>query len=130
MRAEEFARKIFEKTSWPRDEMCPPPLEAQEGLNILIDHFLGKDWYVVMPIGTKQVNTEAVYEILRSYPEKKRVRRFFQKLFCRHDWVETDSMLVDVGRNKVFWLECRKCGKRTITTLDGRKKFERKRSNA
>lgn len=48
-----------------------PPLEPQIALNILIEHFLGKDWYTPNPIGAKQVNTEAVYEILSRYPKKR-----------------------------------------------------------
>lgn len=47
-----------------------PPLEPQIALNILIEHFLGKNWYTPNPIGAKQVNTEAVYEILSKYPRK------------------------------------------------------------
>lgn len=48
-----------------------PPLEPQIALNILIEHFLGKDWYTPNPIGVKQVNAEAVYEILGRYPKKR-----------------------------------------------------------
>lgn len=54
-----------------RKNIFSPPLEPQVALNILIEHFLGEDWYTPNPIGVKQVNTEAIYEILRKYPEKK-----------------------------------------------------------
>lgn len=43
------------------------PLQAQEALNILIDHFLGEDWYVSDPLGPTQVNAIAVDEILSKY---------------------------------------------------------------
>lgn len=42
-------------------------LQAQEALNILIDHFLGEDWYVVDPFEPTQVNAIAVDEILSKY---------------------------------------------------------------
>lgn len=48
-----------------------PPTNAQEGLNILINHFLGENWYSVNPISQEQINTEAIYLILRKYPEKR-----------------------------------------------------------
>lgn len=55
----------------------PPPTEAQEGLNILIKHFLGEDWYTANPISQEQVNTEAIYQILENHPKKKKC--FFTK---------------------------------------------------
>lgn len=42
-------------------------LQAQEALNILIDYFLGEDWYVADPLGPTQVNAIAVDEILSKY---------------------------------------------------------------
>ena len=53
------------------------------------------------------------------------MRGFFKRLFCEHEWVEIDNTLIDAGRNKIFWLECEKCGKSSTTTLDGHKKFKR-----
>lgn len=69
--------------------MCPPPTKAQDGLSILMAHFLGEDWYTVFPLNQEQANTEAIYEILRCYPTKKdkkeRLRKklihFVDKLF-------------------------------------------------
>jgi len=69
MNAEVFKQVIFNNADKDYG-LCPPPLEAQYGLNILIDHFLGHNWYTVMPISQKQVNAEAIYEILRKYPKK------------------------------------------------------------
>lgn len=51
--------------------LCPPPLSAQEGLDVLIEHFLGKGWYTIMPLNQEQVNTQAVYEILEKYSKKR-----------------------------------------------------------
>lgn len=65
----------------------PDGTDAQEGLNILIKHFLGDDWYVVDPLPNCQVNTLAIYEILQKYPKKqslfKRVKRFFIQFFSK-----------------------------------------------
>lgn len=58
-------------TEEDKKSIFSPPLEPQIALNILIEHFLGKDWYTPNPIGVKQVNTEAVYEILSRYPRKR-----------------------------------------------------------
>jgi hypothetical protein len=70
MDSEKFKKIILEKSDKDYG-LCPPPIDAQYGLNILVEHFLGRNWYVTMPISQKQVNAEAIYEILRKYPEKK-----------------------------------------------------------
>lgn len=51
--------------------LCPPPLKAEEGMQILIEHFLGKDWYTTLPLSQDQGYTEAVCAILDN--NKKRV---------------------------------------------------------
>ena len=56
--------------------------DAQEGMRILYKHFLGEDWHVVDPLCNAQVNTVAIYEILKKYPSgsirriKKHKRRY------------------------------------------------------
>jgi len=82
MKAEDFAAQIYAESDpkWKND-LCPPPLDAQKALDILIDHFLGDKWYVVMPLPPKQVNTEAVYDILTKYPNPMRtglLKRIFR----------------------------------------------------
>ena len=52
--------------------LCPPPIKAEKGLDILIRHFLGDDWYVVMPLSQEQVYTEAICAILEKTQKKKR----------------------------------------------------------
>lgn len=69
---EDFLEKEV-MTEEDKKNIFAPPLEPQIALNILIEHFLGKDWYTPNPIGAKQVNTEAVYEILSRYPKKRRL---------------------------------------------------------
>lgn len=70
---EDFLEKEIMKEE-DKKNIFAPPLEPQIALNILIEHFLGKDWYTPNPIGVKQVNTEAVYEILGRYPKKNGLR--------------------------------------------------------
>ena len=55
--------------------LCPPPIEAQEGLNVLIDYFLGEDWYVTMPVSQEQCNTEAIHSILSLYRTKHHAKK-------------------------------------------------------
>lgn len=73
MDAKEFKNFMLENSEKDYG-LCPPPLNSQEALKILTKHFLGDDWYVVMPLNQQQVNTEAVYEILRKFPEKKSIK--------------------------------------------------------
>ena len=78
MKAEEFSKQLFENSDKDYG-IFPPPTDAQEGLDILITHFLGENWYTTLSICNAQVNSEAIYEILRIYPngeqEKERKRK-------------------------------------------------------
>lgn len=38
----------------------------------MIDYLLGKDWYVVDPLGQTQINEIALYEILEKYSKQYR----------------------------------------------------------
>jgi hypothetical protein len=58
-----------------KDNICPPPLNAQLAIDFLKDYLLGEDWYVVMPISTEQANTEIVHAILKKYSKKCRKER-------------------------------------------------------
>ena len=49
-----------------------PPMEDKKALDFLTDYLLGENWYVVDPIGPKQVNTNRVHEILWKYSKKYR----------------------------------------------------------
>lgn len=42
-------------------------LSDKEALRELIDYILGKDWYVVDPLGKDQINAIAVEEIKRKF---------------------------------------------------------------
>lgn len=73
MKEKDFVDMIY-KGSGKDYGLCPPPCFAQKGLNILIDHFLGENWYITLCMGSEQVNTIAIAEILRLYPNNK-IRR-------------------------------------------------------
>ena len=70
MKAEEFL-DIINKES-PKDYgLCPPPVTAERGLDILIDHFLGKNWYTELSMSKEQTYTEAIYRILETNPRRE-----------------------------------------------------------
>ena len=57
-------------------------LSDYDFVNIIIEHFLGKNWYVCDPISNIQVNAEAMLEILDKYPKKTFfLKRYFRKLW-------------------------------------------------
>ena len=68
-KAFEAIRENIEDTSCG---ICPAPMDAQLALNILTDYLLGEDWYVVMPMNTKQVNACVVEQILDKYSRQWR----------------------------------------------------------
>ena len=70
MQARKFIQTVLDNANYDYG-ICPPPIKSQDGLNILIDHFLGEDWYVTLPLNIEQTNTSAIYEILNDYPTKK-----------------------------------------------------------
>ncbi len=82
MDAEQFAKEVWNNAGKDYG-LCPPPTEAQAGLSILIKHFLGENWYVMMPLSPEQVNTEAIYDILRMFPPRRlwweEVKSYFRR---------------------------------------------------
>lgn len=85
MTPDEFMKKTceysIEKYGTDNYGIMPPPCDAQLGLNCLIVHLLGKDWYS-FSASNEQANTEAIYEILRRYPKKKSLWKRIKDLFC------------------------------------------------
>lgn len=65
--------------NWQKDNMLPPPMDAQIGLNFLQQYLLGEDWYIVNPLTTAQANCEVVHEILYKYSKKYR-KEYKQRL--------------------------------------------------
>jgi len=66
----EFAKTLFDSD----DQMFPNGTDAQTCVNILAEHFLGKDLVLTYPGCGTQWNSEVVHEILRKYPSGK-IRR-------------------------------------------------------
>ncbi len=58
--------------NWEKNNIFPPPLDAQIALNFLQKYLLGEDWYSVNPISTVQINCEIVHDILYKYSRKYR----------------------------------------------------------
>lgn len=82
MNAEEFISKAL-KESEQDYGLCSPPTKAQDGIHILCEHFLGEDWYSMMPQSSEQVNTEIIYDILKKYPKRRSLIEIGNELFIR-----------------------------------------------
>ena len=54
------------------------PLTYEQALQQLIEHILGKDWYVVDPLGATQINAIAVEDIKSKF-DKLTYRRLRDK---------------------------------------------------
>ncbi len=65
----EAVKENIEDTSYG---ICPPPMPAQECLNILCDYLLGEDWYVASSMSAEQVNAVVVEQILEKYSKQWR----------------------------------------------------------
>lgn len=90
MTPEEFNQILLKKKIETHDEenIYPPETSDREGMKILIDHFLGEHWYVCYNPSQGQVNSEAIMEILKMYPNaqqekekrRKKVADFFHNI--------------------------------------------------
>lgn len=69
---EEISKRLFELTDKQDYGLFPPPMEAQVALDELCNFFLGKDWYVSVPMGKNQINHKIVYEIERKFIKYKK----------------------------------------------------------
>lgn len=70
----------MEKYDDVKYEICPPPLPSREAINILCEHFLGKDWCIVLPLSGDQANTEIVHAILSKYPQMSdKIKNFIRR---------------------------------------------------
>ena len=71
MTPEEFRQQLYESAEEDYG-IFPPPTDAQYGLNILIEHFLGKDYHHYLSLTNAQINSEASHEILKRYPRREK----------------------------------------------------------
>ena len=68
----EFMEERY-KNREDKDNIFGVGVSDSEFRQFIIDYLLGKDWYVVDPLGQTQINEIALYEILEKY--SKRFRR-------------------------------------------------------
>lgn len=54
-------------------------IDAQFFLNVLVEHFLGKDWYSQC-WNTEDINADAVSDIIRIY-SRPSIKRAYKKVF-------------------------------------------------
>ena len=66
----------FYKSQFDGDNLFPKGIEAQEAINILWNHFLGKDYYINYPASNNQANAEFVGYMLDKYRKSKKNKRF------------------------------------------------------
>jgi hypothetical protein len=59
------------KSNPPEVNMLPKGTTPEEAYSVLTHYLLGDDWYVIGPMGAKQVNTEIVGEIMLTIPSAK-----------------------------------------------------------
>lgn len=67
MTGDEYYKEVAKVTNWPVDDLCDPPSDPRKAIHVLIGHFLGEEWHVVMPENDDQVITAAVADILDKY---------------------------------------------------------------
>lgn len=78
MTKEEFLAIVDKHNEGKTYGLCPQPFPADKGLNALIEHFLGKDWYSTLPMSSEQVYTEAICNIL---DKTQKHESFISRLF-------------------------------------------------
>ena len=71
MKTEEFLKIVDEHNEGKSYGFCSQPFPADKGSDILIEHFLGKDWYVTLSMSSEQVYTEAICDILDKTQKRK-----------------------------------------------------------
>jgi hypothetical protein len=76
MELEDFIHELQKENGFNYG-LCPPPIKAEQGLDILIKHFLGDNWYTTMPLNKEQANAEAVYTIIEKHQKKTLFSRLF-----------------------------------------------------
>jgi hypothetical protein len=86
MNPKEFCKM---KANDPEINIFPKPTSDSEAWNIVMDHILGPNWYVVDPLGRTQINTEALADILWKVPSYA----YWKLPWYKRNWI----------RIKVLW---------------------------
>lgn len=69
-RANAFYQERMEVTNWDPEDLYDPPTPDHTAMNVLIRELLGMGWYIAEPESNEQVNTVAVYQIIRRYVDE------------------------------------------------------------
>ena len=69
-RREKFLQMIENKYMYESENIYPEPMTDREFVQIMLDYFLGENYYVADPLGHEQINTIIAYEIISRYLSK------------------------------------------------------------
>ena len=72
MKCNELNFTEWQDANWEKDNMFPPPMDAQVAFNYVTDYLLGEDYYIVNPLSTAQANVEILHDILYKYSRQYR----------------------------------------------------------
>lgn len=67
---EKFLQMIENKYMYESENIYPESMTDREFVQIMLDYFLGEDYYVADPLGHGQINTVVVCEIISKYYSK------------------------------------------------------------
>ena len=64
---EKFLQMIENKYMYESENIYPESMTDREFVQIMLDYFLGEDYYVADPLGHEQINTIVACEIISKY---------------------------------------------------------------
>ena len=64
---EKFLQMIENKYMYESENIYPEPMTDKEFVQIMLDYFLGEDYYIADPIGHEQINTIIACEIISKH---------------------------------------------------------------
>ena len=64
---EKFLQMIENKYMYESENIYPEPMTDREFVQIMLDYFLGEDYYIADPLGHEQINTIVACEIISRY---------------------------------------------------------------
>lgn len=67
---EKFLQMIENKYMYESENIYPESMTDAEFVQIMLDYFLGEDYYVADPLGHEQINTIVACEIIFKYFSK------------------------------------------------------------
>lgn len=67
---EKFLQMIENKYMYESENIYPESMTDREFVQIMLDYFLGEDYYIADPLGHGQINTIVACEIISKYYSK------------------------------------------------------------